>query len=161
MRHRSARVLVRAAAVVAGWFAFDYLCVQPFRGNMALGDVYEHSVISESRDPQQAAALARRNLTDLDRLARSCRLDPTWYLLYASNCEILQRWPEASDAYTRALRIDDRPEIYFERGLVMLHLGRMDAAVADLATAARFNPNVLNGIDGQLRARVAAAAGVR
>ena len=161
MSHRSVSVLVRAAAVVAAWFAFDYFCVEPFRGNRALGDIYQRSVMSESRDPQQAAALARRNLTDLDRVARSCRLDPAWYLLYAGNCEILQRWPEAADTYTRALRIDDRPEIYFERGLVMLRLGRMDAAVADLATAARFNPNVLDGIGGELRARVAAAAGVR
>lgn len=160
MSHRSVSMLVRAAAVVAAWFAFDYVCVQRFRGDMVLGDVYQRSVMSESRDPQQAAAPARRNLADLDRVARSCRLDPTWYLLYAANCETLERWREASDAYTRALRIDDRPEIYFERGLVMLRLGQMDAAVADLATAARFNPNVLNGIDGELRARVAAAAGV-
>ena len=161
MWRRRVTVLLRTAAVVAAWFGFDYLCVEPFRGNVVLRDVYQRSVMSESVDSKQSAVLARRNLRDLERVARSCRLDPSWYLFYASNSEVLQRWPEAADAYTGALRIDDRPEIYFQRGLVMLRLGRIDAAVADMATAARFKPNVLDGIDGELRARVAAAAGVR
>ena len=81
-------------------------------------------------------------------------------LLYGANCEILGRWKEAADAYTRALRIDQRPEIYSNRGLVLLQLGRADAAVADLATAARFNPTSSINVDGELRPRVAAAAGL-
>src|SRR5256885_2760694 len=117
MSRRSVTVLARAAAVVAAWLCFDYLCVEPFRANVVLRNVYQQSVRSESLNAQQAAALARRNLGDLDRVARSGRLEPSWYLLYASNCENLQRWPEAIDAYTRALRIDDRPETYFQRGL--------------------------------------------
>src|SRR5262245_4666545 len=148
MWRRRGIVVLRTAAVVAAWFSFDYLCVEPFRGNLVLREVYQRSVMSESFDPKQAAVHARRHLLDLERVARSCHLDPAWYLLYASNCEVLQRWPEAVDAYTGALRIDDRPEIYFQRGLVMLRLGRIDAAVADMATAARFNPNTLNEIDG-------------
>jgi hypothetical protein len=44
------------------------------------------------------------------------------------------------------------------RGLVMLHMGAADAAVADLATAARFDPNIIDQLEGELRARVAAAA---
>ncbi len=161
MRRRSVIVLLRTAAVAAAWFSFDYLCVEPFRGNVVLRDVYQRSVMSESRDAVQAAVVARRNLHDLERVARGRRLDPSWYLLYAGNCETLQLWSEATDTYTRALHIDVRPEIYFQRGLVMFRLGRMDAAVADMATAVRFNPNMLDGIDGELRARVAAAAGVR
>jgi hypothetical protein len=59
------------------------------------------------------------------------------------------------------LRIDDRPEIYVNRGLVRLHLGQTDLAVSDLATAARFDPSVLYQLEGELRARVAAAVGSR
>jgi tetratricopeptide (TPR) repeat protein len=161
MWRRSVIVLLRTAAVVAAWFSFDYLCVEPFRGNVVLREVADRLVMSESRDTKQAAILARRNLHDLERVARGRRLDPSWYLLYGGNCEVLQRWTDATEAYTRALRIDDRPEIYFHRGLVLFRLGRMDAAIADMVTAARFNPNMLSGIDGELRARVAAAAGLQ
>ena len=44
-------------------------------------------------------------------------------MLYGANCELLNRYPAAADAYTRALRIDDRPELYVNRGMVLLHLG--------------------------------------
>ena len=42
----------------------------------------------------------------------------------------------------------------------MLHLGRVSEAEADLTRAARFDPAVVNDLDGDLRARVAAAAGI-
>jgi len=126
-----------------------------------LRSVRQRSALAESLEAGRATELAHTNLHDLDLVARARRLDPEWYLLYGGNCEFLGRWGEAADAYTRALRIDDRPEIYVNRGMVMLHLGRTDAAVTDLATAARFDPNVLNELDGELRARVAAATGLR
>jgi hypothetical protein len=57
------------------------------------------------------------------------------------------------------LRIDQRPEIYVNRALVMLQLRRIDPAVNAFAAAARFNPGILTDIDdADLRARVAAAA---
>ena len=116
--------------------------------------------IVQSVDPARAVPLARANLADLDRIARSRRLDPAWYMFYGANCEILERWQDAADAYTRALAIDQRPEIYFSRGLVMLHLGRIDQAAADMITAVRFNPFLIDQIGGELRARVAAEAGL-
>ena len=71
------------------------------------------------------------------------------------------RWREAIDIYTRALRVDQRPEIYFDRGLARQRLGETDAAVADMATAARFNPFLVEQLDGELRPRVTAAAGLK
>lgn len=153
-------LIVRATAVVLAFAGLRDLCVIPFRDNLVLRDVERRSSAAQSLDPQRTASIAHTNLHKLDQ-ARSRRLDPAWYLLYGANCELLERWPEAADAYTRALQIDDRPEIYVNRGMVMLHMGRPDAAVADLATAARFDPNVLNEVDGEFRARVAAAAGLR
>ena len=105
--------------------------------------------------------MARDNLDRLDRVASARRLDPAWYVLYAGNCEVLDRLPPAVDAYTRALRIDDRPELYENRAMILLRLGRTDEAMADLVKAARFDPSVLEHLDNELRARVTAAAGLK
>ena len=156
---RSAIVLVRVLAVVAAVAAVEVVCVLPWRGNLVLRKVVDQSAIAQSSEPDRAAVLARQNLDDLDRVARARRLDPAWYMLYAANCTILGRVPDAIDADTRALRVDDRPELYVNRGMSYLRLGRTDAAVADLAKAARFNPFVLYDLEGGLRARVTAAAG--
>lgn len=155
---RISAILLTCAAAIYG---IDRLCVEPYRASLVLRDVGQRSALAETLDITRATALAHRNLHDLDSIQRPSRLDPAWYLLYAANCEMLGRWEEAGDAYTRALRIDDRPEIYVSRGMAMLHMGRADAAVADLATAARFDPKVLYDLDGELRSRVAAKAGVR
>jgi tetratricopeptide (TPR) repeat protein len=158
MGRASVIFLIRAVAVVGAVIVIDQLCVEPFRGNLLLRDIEQRSARAQTLEPARAKALAHSNLHDLDTGARGRRLDPEWYLLYGTNCEIVERWSDAADAYTRALQIDQRPEIYVNRGLVMLHMGAADAAVADLATAARFDPNIVDQLEGELRARVAAAA---
>jgi len=155
------RNVIRIAAVIAAVIGIQQLCIAPYRGNLAIGAVEWRSSHDEPNNAPRAFALAHKNLSDLGDAERSRRLDPNWYLLYGANCELLGRWSEAADVYTRALRIDDRPEIYVSRGMALLHLGRIPEAEADLATAARFNPMVLNELDGELREHVAAAAGLR
>ena len=156
-----AALLLRMAALVAAGYAIDQLCIAPYRGNLILREVAARSLLAQSLDDRRATDIAHTNLHDLDQTASGRRLDPAWYLLYGTNCEILGRWTEAEATYTNALRIDDRPEIYVNRGLVRLHLGQTDLAVSDLATAARFDPSVLYQLEGELRARVAAAVGSR
>jgi O-antigen ligase len=160
-RNLVATWLLRTAAIVAAGLAINQLCVAPYRGNLILREVAARSLQAQSLDDRHAIDTAHTNLHDLDQAARGRHLDPAWYLLYGTNCEILGRWDEADAMYTKALRIDDRPEIYVNRGLVRLHLGQADLAVADLATAARFDPNVIYQLDGELRARVTAAVGSR
>jgi tetratricopeptide (TPR) repeat protein len=154
------RFVAGAVVIVAACFAIHRLCAIPFRDNLVMREVEERMNIAQSVDPVRAVPLARANLADLDRVARSRRLDPGWYMFYGANCEILERWQDAADVYTRALAIDQRPELYFSRGLVMLHLGRIDLAAEDMITAVRFNPFLLDQIGGELRARVAAGAGL-
>jgi tetratricopeptide (TPR) repeat protein len=160
LQSSAAAVVIRAAAVLAAAIALYYLCVLPYRGNLLLRVVEQRSRLAESAPPLRAIDLAHTNLRDLVR-ARGRRLDPEWYLLYGSNCEVLGRWEEAADTYTEALRIDDRPEIYVNRGMVMLHMAKPEAAISDLATAAQFDPGVIEQLEGELRARVTAAAAAR
>lgn len=154
------RLTLYAIVFVAAAFTVHRLCVIPFRDNMVMREVDERMRIADSVDSQRALPLARLNLADLDRVASSRRLDPAWYMFYGANCEILERWQDAANAYTGALAIDQRPEIYLSRGLVFLHLGDLDRAAQDMITAVRFNPLLLDQIGGELRARVAAEAGL-
>ena len=155
------RNAMRAVAVIGAAAALRTLCVAPYRANLVLETVDRRTTYAETLDQASAAPLARRNLDDLTLIETPERLDPDWYLLYGANCEALGRKEDAAEIYSRALRIDQRPEIYVNRGMVMLQLGRMDAAVSDLAVAARFKPDVLYDLNGDLRARVAAAAAHR
>ena len=158
---RSAVIVVRLAAAVAAVLGIWRMCVLPYR---AVGVEFAIEQRSERADAvsdrTRSVILARENLRELDGIAGARRLAVTWYILYAGNCELLERWDAAVDVYTRALRIDQRPELYFHRGLDRIHVGQAEAGVGDLITAARFQPAVLDQLDGELRARVAAAAGV-
>lgn len=154
------RLILYAIVIAAAGLGIHQLCVIPFRDNVVMAEIEERMRIAESVDTQRALPLARRNLADLERVARSRRLDPAWYMFYGENCEILDRWQDAADAYTGALAIDQRPEIYFSRGLVLLHLGQIDRAAQDMITAVRFNPLLIDEVGGELRKRVAAEAGL-
>ncbi|HEV7765230.1 MAG TPA: O-antigen ligase family protein [Thermoanaerobaculia bacterium] len=154
-------VIVGIILIVASAFAIYHLCVIPFRDNITLREIEERLSVAQSLDPGRAASLARKNLDELRGIEQSQKLSPVWYTLYGANCEMLELWQEAADIYTRALVIDQRPELYLYRGLAMLHLGDIEHARADMITAVRFNPIILDQITGELRTSVAAAAGVQ
>lgn len=158
---RSAAVALRALAAAGAPLAIWLVALQPYQAARAEFVIRQRSQRADSAgDHTRSVILARQNLSELEEIGGPRRLAVTWYVLYAGNCELLERWDGAADAYTRALRIDQRPELYFNRGLDRLRLGQTDAAMADLVTAARFQPAVLDQIDGELRGRVAAAAGI-
>ena len=154
------RSVIRGVAIVFAAVAGYFVCVVPYRANYTLATITERTVNAQNVDPLDAAPGARTNLNDLSAIRTAEKLNPTWYLLYGANCEVLGRKTEAVEIYSRALEIDRRPEIYVSRGMVMLQLGRIDDAVNDLATAARFNPAVAYELSGELRERVAAASRV-
>ena len=155
------RSVIRLAALAGAAVAIWYLVVLPYRANHDIDAIERRTLGAQTLDAVAAAPRARSNLSDLAHIELTERLNPSWYLLYGANCELLGEQAEAAAIYSRALQIDQRPEIYFRRGLVMLELGSVDAAVADLTTAARFNPNLVYELDGDLRSRVAAAAALR
>ncbi len=147
-------ILPRAAALAIACLAIQRLCIEPYRGNLMITRVDLRTTEMEKRDPQIAVAMAHRNLRDLESVEESRGLDPQWYLLYGANWEAIGEWNRAADAYTRALAIDDRPEIYFRRGFVTVQMGRPDAALPDLVRAARFSEYYAEQLDGSLRLRV-------
>ncbi|HEX3111183.1 MAG TPA: O-antigen ligase family protein, partial [Thermoanaerobaculia bacterium] len=157
---RGLRNVIRGAAIVFAAFAGYFLCVVPYEANLTLATITQRTLNAPNVDPVAAAPIARTNLRDLAEIRTPERLNPTWYLLYGTNCEILGRKSEAADIYSRALEIDQRPEIYVNRGMILLQLGRTDDAVKDLATAARFRRDIVYDLNGELRDRVDAASRV-
>src|SRR6476469_1057286 len=124
---RSLILAVRAAAAIAAAIGIWWLCVLPYRAARIEDDVQQRSDRADAaRNHEETVVLARLNLRELDGIASERRLSPTWYMLYAGNREILERWSDAIDGYTRALQIDQRPEIYFSRGFARMHAGDTD-----------------------------------
>jgi tetratricopeptide (TPR) repeat protein len=153
--------LVRGAALALAVVALDRLVYQPWRAQEILLAVGERSKVAVNANRETAAILARGNIERLRSVAPATRTDANYYMLFAANARMLGEDNVAVQQYTAALTYaDHRPEIFLQRGLTLLDLGRVDAAAADLTHAARFNPMVLEQIDGELRERVRRDAGI-
>ena len=152
----AALVLARFALVAIAVLALRQYCYLPFQCTHTIVIVARRTHLALDRQSSiEAKRTARRNLEMLDSVAGGCRTDLDPYLLRAFNDKILGRTDAALRDLDDGLRVDDRPEIYFDRGLMLLDVGRMDAGVKDLAIAARFNPTLLDQLQGDLRQRVA------
>lgn len=154
------RDVLRAVAVVGAALGIYYSFVLPYRANLVIAAVEQRTMRAQTLDRYGAAVAARANLDDLTASEFPARLNPGWYLLYGANCELLVRLDDAAAVYSRALHIDQRPEIYVNLGLVMLELGRTEEGIHDLVIAARFKPDILDTLNGDVALRVAAAAGI-
>ena len=154
--HRSLTILCRLAALVAGALLIERLCVQPYAANLVLHrvDRRTHAAL-DAGDPQRGAILARTNLNELRSIASTCRYDVTYHFLFAANARFLNQSAEELAHYDAAMAVDHRPEIYFERGLTLLEMGRKAEAIPNLVTAARFDPGSLDNLDPQVREEVA------
>lgn len=153
------RWTVRAAAVVVAALALYRYAWLPYRANHVLFDVERRTALAETQ-PYTGLTIARDNLVRLESVASGCRTDVNYHMLYAANDRLLRRWDDAERHYNLALTIDHRPEIYFWRGMTKLGRGDVDAAVADLVIAARFNESTTDELEGHLRDRVRRQAGL-
>ena len=158
---KAASLILRLAAVGAGLAAIYYVCLVPLACNR---DVLVIELLTQealSAPQARAATIARDNIRDLQHLVAACRTDADLYLLMAFNANILGRRDEAISFINRALTVDQRPDLYFERGMLLLQSGSHDAALEQFTIAAEFNPNFADRLEGALRANVAAAAARR
>jgi tetratricopeptide (TPR) repeat protein len=155
--NRSLRILSRLGAIAAGIIGIERLCMAPYAANRILHrvDIRSHAAISAA-DPQHAAILARTSLNELRSIASIEEYDVDYHLLFAANARVLNQTAEALAHYDAALRADQRPEIYFQRGLTLLELGRIPESIPNFVTAARFNPTILNDLDPTIREQVVA-----
>jgi tetratricopeptide (TPR) repeat protein len=156
MRNPFARAVCRLAATAIAAFVFDRYSWMPVHANHVLKSVQTRTQTALETPGDRAIFAARDNIAFLQTITNACQLSVDYHLLYAVNERILGRNDDAIGQYTAALAADHRPEIYFDRGITYLEEGKLDPATADLALAARFNPNYLDNLDAGMQARVAA-----
>ncbi|MEA2163609.1 MAG: hypothetical protein QOK37_1736 [Thermoanaerobaculia bacterium] len=143
--------LATTAAAAAALFRYVWL---PERADHVLKAVTTRTESAMQLSGNKAVFSARNNLELLHPFANVCRLSVAYHLVYAVNLRILGRNNEAIEHYTSALAADQRPEIYFDRGTTYLDEKKLDAAVADIALATRFNPVYIESVDTAIRERV-------
>ena len=154
MLRAACRVVITIIAAAALYrYSFE-----PIHANRALKDVElrTRGALDGAMSDDRAVMTARDNLERLGRFEPRCLLAVEYHMLWAANDRILHRTDDALTHYTLALAMEHRPEIYFERGLTYLEKGDVDRATADVTLAARFNPNYVNEVNGELARRVAA-----
>jgi tetratricopeptide (TPR) repeat protein len=152
------RIACRVAVTVVAAAALYRYSFEPIYANRALKDIElrTRGALVAAMSEDRAVMTARDNLERLARFEPRCLLAVEYHMLWAANDRILHRTDDALAHYTLALAMEHRPEIYFERGLTYLEKGDVDEATADVARAARFNPNYIPEVTGQLQQRVLA-----
>lgn len=156
MRNPLLRALCRLAAATAAVLAAYRFAWLPEHADHVVKSVTSRTQAALRMNSDRVMVVARDNIERLQPIAGTCQLSVDYHLVYAVNARILGRNNEAIEHYTAALAADHRPEIYFDRGVTYLEVGKLDAATADIALAVRFNPVYLDDIDVGMQERVAA-----
>lgn len=157
---RSAAAVIRIAAVIAAVVAVQRLCVIPFRCNRAIHDarlLADRATTASS--PSVAIADAQRSSALVQPYAETCgRTEVNVHIILAANAVTAGRNDEALAHYEEAIRVEPRPEIYFDRGMTKIAQHRTADGERDLVEAVRFNPYFLDQIGGETHERVSRAA---
>ena len=155
MSNRAVAFALRVAALMLAAFAVQRLVVLPQRANHELDAVERRTEAAAAMAGPEQAIVARDNVARLDRVAAGARTSVDYYILAGDNARIAGDLETALARYSGALTVDQRPEIYFSRGMVRVELHDVDGAVADLVRAVEFSPPTLHRIkDEVLRERV-------
>ena len=156
MRNLALRAVCRLAATAAAALVFYGYSWMPSHANHVLKTVQTRTQTALETTGDRAIFAARDNIALLQTVAEPRQLAIDYHLLYAVNDRILGRHDDAVAHYNAALEADRRPEIYYERGLTLLEQGKLDAATADIALAARFNPMYFDDVDKGMQDRITA-----
>jgi hypothetical protein len=129
----------------------------PFRANVEKREIQEltRPLLASSSPRLSIAPVARRNAERALYWGERVPEDAGLHTLASANLILLNRHSEAAQVAERALRYDQRPEIYFNLGLARLASGDRPAALAAFQSAVRFIPSLLSEIsDPVLRGEV-------
>lgn len=152
------RNLVRLTFFLVALVIGQRIVIEPTRCNHVMRTVeFRTREILVGSPASAKFPTARGNIRLLESVRGGCARDFEYYLLLALNKRIAGKHTAAIADLTRALQTADRPEIYFDRGLIYLESGRIEAALPDLQIAVEFVPEYINRLDGELRNRIDAA----
>jgi tetratricopeptide (TPR) repeat protein len=107
-------------------------------------------------DDYRATLLARSNLQEIAHCREHLPHDLQFIRLAAANQRRIGLREDAIATLRQALQTDRRPELYWEIGLILIELGRIDEALRWLGAAVTFAPFLAGSpeIDEPMRARV-------
>lgn len=134
---RASIIVLAGAACAYALYAFVYT---PYSCDRSITSLIGRTRLAEDASAFDLPAMARANLVDLKRIEGPCRARTHLYMLEAENQNLLGRKEEAIATLRQALLVDQRPEIHFAIGSLLVELGRMDEAVDHFVTAGRFSP---------------------
>lgn len=133
-------------AVACTWGLISFVS-RPLSCNRSMARLQASTnLASETGDTYRATILARTNLAEMRRLEGPCRTTVNLYVLEANNFDVLGRKEDAIAALRRGLKVDQRPEIYFNIGTLLVELGRIDEAVENYVIAVRIAKSMVTAI---------------
>lgn len=151
----TSKAIATLVVIVSAVLAAQWLCVAPMVTNSRIPALITRTRQSVSGAPASAAPLSRANIAAIQTLLTRTPTNVDLLMLLAANYATLGNRVEAAKAYERALQIEGRPEIHLNLGLVLLEGGSRDRAVQHLASAVRFQPSLIEEINGRdLRAEI-------
>jgi tetratricopeptide (TPR) repeat protein len=156
---RTVAALIVAVAAAAAVYRFAYL---PWRADVERKRLEAITLALWDRSPAFVRGPAQENVARarnyLDRGVHNTGL----YMAAAANYRLLDDLEQAAEMYRTALHYDQRPELYFNLGVVELGRGQIDAGKQALIRAALFNPYLIPEIpDSAVRDLVEVTVGKR
>ncbi len=146
------RIVVRLAAIAAALAGLYRYCWLPLQCDYRLPGIKQRTMKAvDMTDRIVAAAIARRNIEELREAERGCPLSVDVKNLIGMNASIIGRNDLLLESLNEALTLDHRPELYFNRALALMGSGRLNEAMPDFVRSSRFDPTVLESLDGNLR----------
>lgn len=150
------RKALSALVVLAGLLAIYHTGAVPLRCNRENKRLEDATIRTMSQRGAAGAVSARENVDAVLRSIRACPREPNFYMIAAANYRILRRHEEAASMYESTLRLERRPEIYFQLGMTRADMGMNVEAVESFTRACRFVPVLIEQVPGHLREDVRA-----
>ena len=149
------RRLAATVVIIGSMVALYDFCVEPFHCNRLKKAVAVSTSTAVNRIGSAEGGIAAQRNLELLKQCREVGGDLSLLMMTAANERVLGHNGEAIRLYREALRLDQRPEIYYNIAETEVTMGARDQAFDNLLRGSLFNPWMIREIDdGQLRAAV-------